>query len=337
MWRPEGLGAAIPGIQRRGPVVLLYHRVSIAGDEFRLAVTESHFKEHLDVLAGRVDVMPLGDLADPARRARLPRQAVAITFDDGYADNLHVVAPLLEEADAPASFFVTTGRLGHEFWWDALERLLVTPSALPEVLEIVLAGRRYHWRVSDLRTRRRKHLPIRTRVSGPKPAARSLLHRLHPLLRDLEEEERWKALAHIERWASHEGIPGMMHRCMTADEVAELSGCRLVTVGGHTVTHPRLRDLPGDRQRQEIRSNLDRLEEITGRRPDAFAYPYGQPGQYSPETVRIVREVGLRYACSASPGTVRSGTDPLQLPRIWVEDWDGEEFARRILRLVPGR
>jgi peptidoglycan/xylan/chitin deacetylase (PgdA/CDA1 family) len=331
------MGATIPGILRRGPVVLLYHRVSIGGGEFRLSVTEPHFKEHLDVLARRAAIVPLGDLADPGRRARLPRHAVAITFDDGYADNLHVVAPLLEEADAPASIFVTTGRLGQEFWWDALERLLLTPTTLPEELEIVVAGQRHHWRVRNLRTRRRKHLPIRTRVSGPKPAARSLLHRLHPLLRDLEEEERSKALAHLERWASCERVPAMIHRCMTADEVAELSRCQLITVGGHTVTHPRLGGLPGEQQRQEIRCNLDRLEEITGRRPDGFAYPYGQPGQYSAETVRIVGKLGLRYACSASPGAVRSGTDPLRIPRIWVEDWDGEEFAQRILRLVPGR
>ncbi|WP_456375562.1 polysaccharide deacetylase family protein [Thiolapillus sp.] len=46
-----------------------------------------------------------------------------ITFDDGYANNLRMVA-LLEEYDIPATFYITTGNVEQQecFWWDVVYR-----------------------------------------------------------------------------------------------------------------------------------------------------------------------------------------------------------------------
>ena len=62
-------------------------------------------------------------------KAKLPRRTVIITFDDGYADNFHTALPLLQEADCPATVFVTAGKIGAErdFWWDELERVILVP------------------------------------------------------------------------------------------------------------------------------------------------------------------------------------------------------------------
>src|SRR5258707_784388 len=94
-------------------VVLLYHRIArIERDPWSLCVTPEHFAEHLDVLRAwrRVRLDQIGS----------GRLSVAITFDDGYADNLHEAARLLIRSDTPATFFLATGYLGgaREFWWD---------------------------------------------------------------------------------------------------------------------------------------------------------------------------------------------------------------------------
>ncbi len=89
------------------PLHLLYHRVNcLTPDPWTLCVSPAHFSEHLEVIA-RLSPRPV------------------ITFDDGYADNLHQALPLLEKYDVEARFFIVSGALGKttEMWWDALERL----------------------------------------------------------------------------------------------------------------------------------------------------------------------------------------------------------------------
>jgi peptidoglycan/xylan/chitin deacetylase (PgdA/CDA1 family) len=62
------------------------------------------------------------------RSRNLPQNAVALTFDDGYSDNLRQARPILEVAGVPATVFLTTGRIGgsEEFWWDELARTVLT-------------------------------------------------------------------------------------------------------------------------------------------------------------------------------------------------------------------
>ena len=59
----------------------------------------------------------------------------------------------------------------------------------------------------------------------------------------------------------------------------------------------------------------------------SFAYPYGARSE---ETVEIVRECGFAYACTTVPESVVTGADRFQLPRVQVEDWDGDQFSRRL-------
>ncbi len=107
-------------------IVLLYHRVARTPyDPWELCVTPEHFAEHLEVLR-RWRRMRLDQVRTSRWRIRREEPAVAITFDDGYADNLHEAARLLERFDTPATFFISTGYVGsgREFWWDELERIL---------------------------------------------------------------------------------------------------------------------------------------------------------------------------------------------------------------------
>ena len=76
----------------------------------------------------------------------------------------------------------------------------------------------------------------------------------------------------------------------------------------------------------EIEQSKADLEEACGLPIRQFAYPFGRYGE---ETIGIVREAGFTCACTTSESRVSSQCDPFQLPRFRVEDWNGEEFARR--------
>src|SRR5215831_13125303 len=78
------------------PLILLYHRVSdLPSDPHLLSVTTAHFAEHLSMLRRYTCPMPLRDIVRGLRDNNVPRRAVVVTFDDGYADNLHNAKPLL--------------------------------------------------------------------------------------------------------------------------------------------------------------------------------------------------------------------------------------------------
>ncbi len=107
---------------RYGPRVLLlaYHRVADDGPEpLGLSVSLRNFEEHLEVLKGYGRPVRFDGIRQATRRGTTP-EAFCVTFDDGYADNLHHAKPLLEKFDVPATVFVASGFLGTEagFPWD---------------------------------------------------------------------------------------------------------------------------------------------------------------------------------------------------------------------------
>jgi peptidoglycan/xylan/chitin deacetylase (PgdA/CDA1 family) len=289
----------------RRSLVLIYHRVDPSPSD--LAVSPRNFGEQLEVL--RREFHPVGlDRVLPRDGGETgPRRSVAVTLDDGYADSLTRAKPLLERFDVPATVFVTTGNLGDErgFWWDELARLLSGPSELPKTPPPGLEAES---------------------ASGGVPLFDTLRRRLQ----SLSEEDRWDALDALARWSGADRGPRGAHRSLSAGELSSLVEGGLVSAGAHTVTHPVLSALAPQRQREEILESRARLEEITAGPVTRFAYPFGERGDYTEETVGILRDAGFDCACAAFRGVVRAGTDPFQLPRCAAGDWDGEKFRRRL-------
>src|SRR6478752_9624219 len=68
---------------------------------------ERGFALQVRLLKRSCNVVPLGwALGELFEGRRLPRRAVALTFDDGYADNLELAAPMLIKHSMPATFFL---------------------------------------------------------------------------------------------------------------------------------------------------------------------------------------------------------------------------------------
>jgi peptidoglycan/xylan/chitin deacetylase (PgdA/CDA1 family) len=289
-------------------LVLVYHRVAEREpDPWSLCVKPRHFAEHAELLRGRVK--PLATIARNGSGAA----AIALTFDDGYADALHAAKPLLERYALPASVFVATGGVddGRPFWWDELEGLLRPPHPLPAALEL---------RVGDVRRRFDVDLAPRTR----------LLAALQHLLGGLEEAERREQLATLHAWAGTAAAETVCDRPLDREEIARLGAGGLVEIGAHSVSHPRLPSLPVATQTREVRGSRDFLEQVLGRRVTSFAYPHGLE---SAATRRILREAGFERACTTTPGLVHRRADPLRIPRIEAPACDGEGFARFLHRL----
>lgn len=324
-------------------LILLYHRVIDlpSPDPFLLSVTPQHFAEHLEILREHGHLMQLQQLAQALRDGNLPRRAVAITFDDGYANNLHHAKPLLQRYDIPATVFVTTGYVGgqREFWWDELERLLLQPGTLPETLRLTVNGSPCQWQLGDSAYYDAEMYWRHCcwNIGQDEPGLRQRLYRaLYQLLRPLPDGERRQVLDELLAWAGAEPVARPTHRALSPDEIVHLAKGGLVEIGAHTVTHPALAELPAAAQQSEIQGSKSRLQEILGCTVISFAYPYGSRRHYTPETTAIVQEAEFGSACSGPSGLVWRGADRFQLPRISVRDWDGEAFESRLQEWFRG-
>jgi peptidoglycan/xylan/chitin deacetylase (PgdA/CDA1 family) len=304
-----------------------------------MAVTPEHFAEHLEVLRRYARPMRLRELSRALRHGNtLPDRSVIITFDDGYADNLHNGKPLLERYDVPATFFLASGYIGHErgFWWDELNALLLQPGDLPERLSLTVDGSTYRWELGEAASYAeedsRRHRRWRAWEEAP-TSRHSLYDSLWELLHPMTENERRGVLSDLREWAGAEPAASASQRPLSLEEAVALAQGELVEVGAHTVTHPALKILPLASQREEIFGSKAQLEELLDRPVTGFSYPYGS---LSLETVGIVREAGLACACASRRGLVERFTDPFRLPRRHVEDWDGDEFARQLSEWFDG-
>lgn len=316
-------------------LILLYHRVAEQGpDPWQLAVTPRHFDEHLRVLREHGRPSSLGKLSGGVQSGAVPDRALVVTFDDGYADNLLNAKPLLEKHGVPATVFVATGYSGQdrEFWWDELDRLFLQPGRLPSELRLRVKGRDLHWELGDAsdydEASHRRDLGWRAWQEGEPTRRHAVYRSLWQLMHPMSDGERRQVRGELLAWAGSTGSARPSHRSLTREEIPELARGGLIEVGCHTVTHPQLSALDADSQRREIVESKARLEEILGMPVTSFAYPYGRECDYSRETVGLVREAGFDCACTTSVGTVGRGSDPFQLPRVQVQDMDGESFAR---------
>jgi peptidoglycan/xylan/chitin deacetylase (PgdA/CDA1 family) len=310
----------------RRAVLLLYHRiVPPSVDPWSLSVSPRHFEEHLHVL--RKSCYPLGvsEFLRLLGGRGIPRRSVVITFDDGYADNLDCAKPLLEAHDIPATLFVVAGQ-GDTFWWDELERLILYGEF--EIGQVSFSAR------GELHLLDTESPPVRageadSREGAGKSASTGRLEvyrQVWQVLRRLGPEERRDILARItSQVVAAPGYPKA--RRLDSDDIARLQDGGLVEIGAHTINHPILPTLSYSEQQAEIVGSKQALEQLTGKPVTGFSYPFGA---LSERTVEIVRNAGFSCACTTKPSAAWRYTDRFRLPRMAIEDYDGEVFGNRL-------
>jgi peptidoglycan/xylan/chitin deacetylase (PgdA/CDA1 family) len=316
---------------KSGALILCYHRVTNLGsDPQLLSVTPQHFAEHLEVLRGCSRISRLQDWQSDRYRSRpFGRRAVVITFDDGYADNFWEALPLLQAAECPATIFVTAGKLDddREFWWDELERVFLTSQRLPDELSLQIGSHRYIWRIDPLTGQEGDVLHWDVSLKR-EPTLRQVAYlELGKLLRRQDELERARILEDLCLWAGLQRAGRLSHRPLKTSELCALASDPLIEIGAHTVSHPSLGCVAPSVQHLEIEKSKSLLQDVAGRPVCSFSYPFGGRGDYNADTIALVRKAGFHLACANFPDLLDSQTNPYEMPRFLVRDWDGDQFA----------
>jgi len=287
--------------------IFIFHRVLPAPDPMQPGEPDAaRFEQIVRFVARHFHVLPLGEAARKLRAGQLPAAAACITFDDGYADNLGVAAPILARHGVSATFFVSTGFIdGGRMWNDTvIEALRHMPRGDLD-WSCYGVGR---WRIDDMASRI--------------AACRATLAHLKPM----EPGQRLEFTTDIGRTA---GLPAQSDLMLTRAGILQLRDMGM-EIGAHTVNHPILRSVSDRVAADEIGGSRETLAQWLGEAPRVFAYPNGVPGRdYTGRDVRLVRQAGFDVAASTAKGVATAGSDMLQLPRFTPWDQQMGRFALR--------
>ncbi len=313
--------------------ILMYHRVAEeTHDPWDLCVSPRTFAEQMAALAKLAECVDLLELGRPELARRSDRVRIALTFDDGYRDNLSQALPILERHRIPATVFIVSGAIGRgrEFWWDALERCLLRPKSLPERLELDVAGLRGEWRLGIT-----QESDPAWRADGDTPGGprERLFLELWNALVLLETERQEAVLAALMDWASVDpdgSAPD--RRPLAAAELGELAKHPLIRIGCHTKNHRSLSDLPVLEVEREIAEAQRALEAVVKRPLRVFSYPYGRVDEAAEQ---VVRRAGFALACSSRPSPVTPLASRWRLPRLQVTERSGDRFASQLSAYLP--
>jgi peptidoglycan/xylan/chitin deacetylase (PgdA/CDA1 family) len=280
---------------RSGLTVLMYHRVlpmeRVRSSPFpSLVMPDVHFQAQVEWLARRFHVLPIrAALAELVKRRRSARPMVAITFDDGYADNFRIAAPILEQHGVRGSFYVATRFVeGETLWYERAAALI----------RHATADQLQAWG-----TEQRLIKNGRSRLGSGKPDWVELLKQETQELRDaMLEALTIKVGAYS---ATDED------RAMTVPELQMLFA-RGHEIGSHTLSHPILPLLADDQLSDELKQSREKITSWTGATVPGLAYPNGD---YDERVAQAARRVGFAYALTTNPGMFIRGADPMSIPR----------------------
>lgn len=289
--------------------IIMFHRVRPSVDPlFPEEPDSAQFERLMAALASSFHCLALDQAVAMLRNGTpLPSRALAITFDDGYADNCTVALPILQRHGLTATFFVASGFLDGGVMWN------------DEVIELIRA---YPNSTINLEAFGFGTLPSAT------PAERRIL--IDKLLMEIKYRHPQARREALDILGEITGGNAPRDLMMTKEQVRKLHSNGM-SIGGHTLGHPILSSLNSRQATNEIGADRENLKNVLGTAPELFAYPNGKPGKdYHSEHPEMVRNAGYTAAFSTAWGAARPGDDLLQIPRFTPWDKNVARFALRL-------
>jgi peptidoglycan/xylan/chitin deacetylase (PgdA/CDA1 family) len=292
----SGALAALMRLRKLAPVpttvsILTYHHIA---DEdptygFDPGVADAspvQFKRQLELVARYGTPITIAQLVRALDGEPLPKNAVMITFDDGYRSCHDIALPLLREVGLPAVFFIPTEFVGERrlYWWERIAFVLSQTKLASAELSY----------------------PQHCSIEAKDPAA---LRKLADLVKDTPQLDLERFLVELatafridwdrarERFHADDIV-------MTWDHVRALANAGM-DVESHTKSHRVLQTLGRHELHDELAGSKHELEKQIGRKVHAVAYPVGRRVAHITAIREAVQDAGYRLGFTNASGASR--------------------------------
>lgn len=286
----------------RTPRVLFYHSVdNIVNQEVEsVAFRIENFEKQVEYLRKHYEIISLDDFYDRYTSNSFTNREIVLTFDDGYANNLYIVAPILKKYGIPFSVFISTEHIDTgEFYPTSIARIIILGSHLTKISIPLLNLEDED--ISDLNRKRDVYKIVSKEIKN-RP-----LHEVRIIISQLKDNISESEYILLQKKYKSD-------RPMTWDEVKQLHDMR-VTIGSHCMYHmichsnQRKEDLE-----EQIRGSKNIIETHLGAKCNYFVYPNGD---YTEESNRFVKEAGYRMGFTVQSGRLdKNKNNMMALPRI---------------------
>jgi len=260
-------------LSKSGRRILIYHGLDKAGDKTLNGrfIAAADFELQVRYLSDHAQIVSLSDYF--SEKFDEKKFTVAITFDDGYQNNVRYALPVLEQYKAPATFFLTAaaGRGAAWLWMDFLD---IATRLGPEKMEI------------DNRIFRKKKWRHSTWFADSEG-------------RKLSDWARYSHWQFVQKMETAFQAAGAWHaadvfseywKLLDSGEIRRLAASACANIGAHGYTHQDLEVLSHEAACQELYNCKAALESICGVPVRALAYPFGA---YTRELVDYAEKIGF--------------------------------------------
>lgn len=273
------------------------------------------FRQQLRAVHRFGNPVPLGLALAALKEGRaLPPRAVALTFDDGYRDNLTHALPELERLGIPATIFLVPQLVTREItaWWEELFWAFTNAQA-----------HRIEWNGRELPLDRTSQ---RLRTAGL----------VAEELKLVDTAARTAAVAELVSLLEPTGESGIDEMFLDADECRVLRD-RGIELGSHSARHAILSRETAEAQDHDLSWSRQELERLLGVDVNLLAYPNGGPNDFNSATIAAAERAGYQNAMTLLRGRNTPSTPPFQIRRIMLYPERGVVGPRQIAHALRNR
>lgn len=305
--------------------ILAYHRILPKSDarysleQPTMVVTPETFKKNIAWASRYFKFIKLGEWLKMCKHhSAPPGKYCAITFDDGWVDNLEYALPILEKYSVPATIFcvskMISGRVN--YWPGLVSRLIIELSKssynnyikMPECAWLANACAKFS-------------------INWEKPNTNDL----DKIVESLKIYKDLEILNFIDETKAKVNLRYTENRqVLNVEEIKLMTRTGLIDIGSHTINHIRFTDsTPSEILQHEIIKSKEIITSLIGENVDVFCYPNG----YHPKNAVAISSKYYCGACTLEKGWNYCDTDFSTLRRIGFHEEVAANKAHFIARL----
>jgi peptidoglycan/xylan/chitin deacetylase (PgdA/CDA1 family) len=264
--------------------ILNYHRVlpsnKIDNSLVNISVSTDNFTHQLNYLKKNFDIISLDDLLLHLK-SKSNEFKIAITFDDGYSDNLDYAYPILEKLKAPATIYIITKFINNKVipWWIKLDHFIKNNS----------------------------------KIFGDKKKIFEF-YKNDILLRDqLTIDKKILSIIGKNNKTEYNKI------FLDQKKIQYLSKQKFITIGSHSHSHYNFSKLTEEQTFSEFKTSKSILEKIIKKKIIHFSYPYGGQLNINFKFTKLLQNLGYLSAVTTIRKKLYQ-PDQFELPRVFVNN-----------------